>query len=193
MTIEFDPRARGISQPAQSNETEAAGQNSRAQSGDFFDADPFAQQTISELDLLFSGALRFKQLRMENPAPSINIPGLDQDILGPMPILGSSARDLSEVIHRYEGLRRNLIERRRNYAHALESYLRPEEAFDLHQRLEEIDHSLIRVEQELSKAIRYKQQAETRERQEVEQRRQAEEDAEAEAIARWEEWTRSGG
>ncbi|MBI4125259.1 MAG: hypothetical protein HY609_03535 [Deltaproteobacteria bacterium] len=160
MTIEFDPRPRGVSQPAQTNESPEQNETASAQSGDFFNADPFVQQTVSEMDLLFSGIRRFERIQEENPTDAIHIPGLDTDLLNPMPVLGSSSRDLTEIIRRYEGLQKNLIERRNNYSHALEGFLRPEEAMDLYDRIEQIDRALLRVDRELTAATRKKEQLE---------------------------------
>lgn len=181
MSIDFDPRAKSVTTPSPLDETAA---NQEAPPS-FDSYDPYLNPpaVVSEMELLFSGTRNLKQLQGEHPTDPLNIPGLESDILGPMPILGSSSKDLGEIIRRYQGLKRNLIERRNNYAHALEGFLRPAEAMDLHQRLEEIDHGLIQVEQELARAINRKHQLEEVERREVERRREAEEAAEQAAIA----------
>lgn len=160
MTIEFDPRARGIVGPASNEAPHESDQTSRGQSLDSFDPYSPAQSAVSEMDLLFSGVRRFERIRQENPMEEINIPGLDTDILGRVPILGSTSRDLNEIIRRYNGLKRNLTERRNNYAHALEGPLRPEEVMDLYDRIEQLDQAIAHVTRELEGATRKKEHLE---------------------------------
>lgn len=133
--------------------------------------DPYAAilnptQAISDMQLLFAGRRSVQRLREENPFQISDIPELQSDLLGPMPVLGSTPRDLQTIISRYRNLRINLIERRQNYSHALETgYLRPEETLDIYDRIEQIDSAILKIDHQLDQAITKRRQVEVLERQ----------------------------
>lgn len=124
-------------------------------------ADPYApQNAVNAMDLLFSGVQAAKAHREAHPHESLSIPDLEKDILGPMPKIGSKSHLMETVIDRYTLVRRNLIDRRNNYAHALEGYLKPEEALDLHERIEEIHRALLEIDKNMERARHQKQSLE---------------------------------
>lgn len=123
------------------------------------------QTYVTEMEVLFSGTSRSARLRGEHPMEPLDIPGLETDILGPLPILGNRSSDLSDIIQRYQGLRANLIERRNNYTQVLEGYLRPEETLDIYDRIDQIDRALLKINQELDKAVFRREELRARERE----------------------------
>lgn len=149
MSLRFDPKSKAdsISQPLDVLE-EAFRLEDQNQSETA--ADPYAIQ--SEMNLLFSGANRARELKEANPVKEPSIPDLMEDILGPAPQIGNRSELFSTVIDRYILLRQNLIERRNSLSHALEGYLQPTEAFDIYDRIETIDRSLVEVERNIQRA-----------------------------------------
>ena len=145
MTINFDPKANRLP-PAPS-------ENPQVKKEEVAYADPYADpvQTVSDLDILFSGLTQRKELQAQNPVQPIEVPDLNKNILGPMPMLADQ-NTFGAIVDRYQLLRKNLLDRRMNYVQALEGYLKPDEAFDMIGRIEEIDHALGAVESNLEKA-----------------------------------------
>lgn len=192
MGVEFDPKAKAVNTGAENQPNIDAAAPAQSQSLDNYDPYFYPERVVSEMDLLFSGTRNLKQFRAEHPLDPIGIPGLDNDILGVAPILGSTSKDMSEVIQNYQALRKNLIERRNNFSHALEGDLMPAEAMDIQQRIEQIDTALIRVDQELDKSTRRKQQLENYERVQGQKKLEAEQAAEEKAKKEWEKWNKEG-
>ena len=151
MTVHFDPKNNSARQIVQ----DSPARNMAAPLEDPY-ADPTA--TISEMDLLFSGTRRISK-------EPIQVPELERDLFGAAPILGSTSTSVNNIISHYQLLRKNLVDRRNNYSHALESYLQPEEAFDLSGRIEEIDKALDEIERNLERAYHQKNDLEYRENQ----------------------------
>lgn len=148
--------------------------------------DPYSEilnptQAVSEMQLLFSGSRNIQRLREDHPFELNVIPELGSDLLGPMPALEGSPQALQGIINRYRQLRVSLIDRRQNYSHALEGYLKPDEALDLYDRIDQIDNAVIKLDHQLDLAMNKKSQAEFLERD-----RQLE-------IQRREEWVNNGG
>lgn len=157
MTVNLNIRARAVEAQTADNASLLAPEAT---------ADPFVdpQSAVSEMAILFSGTRHLDPLRAEHPLPSLNIPGFERDILSSAPLLGDSSRTVGAVINHYQLLRRNLIDRRNNYAHAMEGYLGPDEAFDISNRIDLLDRALLKTDQELEKAIRRKRELKAVER-----------------------------
>lgn len=100
-------------------------------------------------DLIFSGSRQQKQIEAENPVRETAVPDFDKDV----PQILKSEKASGDVIHRYQQLRDNLLERHENYEKVLKGYLKPEEAIDIYKRLEEIDAELLEAEQNLQRAM----------------------------------------
>lgn len=100
-------------------------------------------------DLIFSGSRQQKQLEADNPVRETAVPDFDKDI----PQVLKSEKASGDVIHRYQQLRDNLLERHENYEKVLKGYLKPEEAIDIYKRLEEIDAALLEAERNLQRAM----------------------------------------
>lgn len=193
MSIEFDPKARSATISPAAEESVGSNSETSQQSLDPYDPLFNPPVVVHELDLLLSGAKQIDQLRREHPFATIDIPSLASDILGPLPVLGSSSKKLTKVIKQYQVSKENLSERRKNFSQALEGHLTPYEAMDLHLRIEEIDRASLQLEQELEKAIRLKQERLAFEQAEIQRQLKEEQKAEEEARARWEEWNNEGG
>jgi len=157
MTVNLNPRARAIDTQTADNAPPPLSQETADPS-----VDP--QTAVSEMSILFSGTRHLDRLRTENPLQSLNVPGFETDILSSAPILGDSSQTVGAVIDHYQLLRRNLIDRRNNYAHAMEGYLGPDEAFDLSDRIDILDRAILKTDQELDKAVHRKRELETVER-----------------------------
>ena len=151
MSIGFDPKikADSINAPLDVLEEAFRMQDENAAQGDPF-ADPYAVQ--SEMDLLFAGTRRAREVRAENPQDPIFVPDLTRNILGPMPQIGSRSELMKTVIDRYILVRRNLIDRRNNYSQTLEGYLQPAETLDIYGRIEEIDRALQEIDKNIVRA-----------------------------------------
>ncbi|MDP2599274.1 MAG: hypothetical protein Q8P84_00880 [Deltaproteobacteria bacterium] len=151
MSIGFDPKIKGesINAPLDVLEEAFRMQDENAAQGDPF-SDPYAVQ--NDMDMLFAGARRAREFREANPIDPISIPDLEKDILGPMPKIGSRSQLMKTVIDRYTLVQRNLIDRRKNLAHALEGYLKPEEAMDIRGRMEAIDNALREIDKNVARA-----------------------------------------
>ncbi|MDO8527174.1 MAG: hypothetical protein Q7T03_05750 [Deltaproteobacteria bacterium] len=147
MTIQFDPKAKAVDT--------LLGEQIAQPKSDVINVDTFAEAdpvtVVSEMSLLFSGTNRLRQFQIDNPHEPINVPDLQKDILGKMPILTRSDH-FGSIISDYKNLRANLVERRSNYAHALEGFLKPEESIDIYGRMDEIDQALREIQQNLSLA-----------------------------------------
>lgn len=166
MSIDFDRRARAVTNTgAAENNPSARAESASAETADPLETLMNPTQAVSEMQLLFSGTRNLRSLREDHPLEELNIPELGRDILGPMPAAGATSGDLQRIIERYRQLRLNLIERRNNYAHALEGFLYPEEAMDLYERIEQIDDALLKIEQEMDQAGNRKSQLEFLERE----------------------------
>lgn len=165
MPIEFDPRTRNGHHAAQTGASPES--PAGAQTGPLDRFDPFSpeQAAVSQLDILFSGIPNTRRLREEHPFELPHFPDLQREVLGRTPAIADSAASLTNVINRYRSIRVSLIERRRNYAHALEGYLQPAEALDLYSRIDAIDTALIEIEQEIQKANHLRRGLEERDRE----------------------------
>lgn len=100
-------------------------------------------------DLIFSGSRQQKQLEAEHPVRETAVPDFGKDI----PQVLKNEKATGDVIHRYQQLRDNLLERHENYEKVLKGYMRPEEALDIYKRLEEIDAALLETEQNLQRVM----------------------------------------
>lgn len=173
MSIDFDPRARAIGTTTAAADTPTA-------ASETVDTPIDAQGAVTEMDLLFSGQRGAQAFRAQHPLQPINVPGFEGDILGSLPVLGHSSTDVGAIVRQYTILKNNLVDRRNNFAHALEGYLQPDETLDLYARLDQLDRAIVKVEQELDKAQSRKRDLQARER---EQRREALEEADRDAAA----------
>lgn len=154
MTISFDPKSK-IPQPiAQGNVLE-----------DIINEPPQEDpvETRSALDHLFSGMNRAEEQRRLHPMQPIHVPKLETEILGKAPVLGRQEGNLNQVQDSYLLLRRNLLDRRKNFVTTLEGKLSMEESFDIQQRIDEIDDALFQIAIELDKISNRKEELQKRE------------------------------
>lgn len=110
------------------------------------------RETVDELNLLFSGVRSSRQNAVEFPQEPISIPEIDGGLQGIMQI-GKSPATLDRAIENYKLLKKNLLERRKNLSITLEGYVQPHEALDLFSRIDAIDEALLKIGQNLDKAV----------------------------------------
>ena len=135
------------------------------------------REAVDELNLLFSGVQRSRQLTAEFPQEPIHVPEIDGNLQGTLQI-GNSPKTLDVVIQNYKLLKKNLQERRKNLSITLEGYVQPHEALDLFSRIDALNEALLKIEQNLEKAVAKKAILEQRQREQDQAVRQKLRDAE---------------
>lgn len=143
------------------------------------------KMVTTEMELLFEGVRHLEEAQSGSSVQTIDVPGLDTDILRDLPILGENPKDVEAIIQKYRQLKNNLIERRRNFTVALDGFLQPHEAMDIYQRMDAIDAALIKIEQYSEQAFAMKKELEGKQREfaKEERMREERERADREALA----------
>lgn len=122
------------------------------------------REVVDELNLLFSGVRSSRQAAAEFPQKPITIPELEGSLSQTLEI-GKSPATLDRAIENYKLLKKNLLERRKNLSVTLEGFVQPHEALDLFGRIEAIDEALLKIEQNLDKAVAKKGTLEAKQRE----------------------------
>lgn len=170
MVITFDPKANRVENGGETTKSATTQTNSSAGGVDSFTDEALKQEGMN---LLFSGVRHHKELQKMAGSYEIDVPHLEKDLLKPSPILGQSSRTMEELIRKYKMLRKNLIERHQNFSAALKGSMRMSEREEIALRLKAIDDALIKVEQNLQRALEKKSDQQKREADQAARARQA--------------------
>lgn len=114
------------------------------------------QESVDELHLLFAGVRSSRQNATAYPQEPISVPSLNEGALQGTLRTSHSPKTLDAAIANYKILKQNLLERRQNLSITLEGYIQPYEALDLFSRIEMIDEALLKIGQNLDRAVEKK-------------------------------------